>query len=198
MTDFSLTDLGQQVDRLASKDAIRELVTSYAIACDEHDMDRLMGLFTQDAAFDAPNGAMVADGWQAIYDMFIATFKTRGPSYHWTHDVTISIDQSDSNRATGLVLGHAETCPNGVVSIAAMRYVDDYRRESDGVWRFAKRVITFLYYVPVAEFGNGLAQSLRVHIGGDKIAADYPEHLPVWQAFTDEHGPIEGWNPEDA
>ena len=183
--------LEQRLDRLESNEAIRNIITAYAIACDEHDMPRLMNLFTDDAAFDAPNGSMVADGKTAIREMFINTFRIRGPAYHWTHDTTIEIDADDPNRACGLVLSHAETTPNGVVSIAAMRYQDDYRREPDGQWRFSKRVISFLYYVPAADFSQGLNQSHRVSIGGALIGADYPEKLPVWNEFIDAHGPLE-------
>jgi len=123
--------------------------------------------------------------------LFEKTFKIRGPAYHWTHDVTLEIDTADPNRGTGLVLSHAETTPNGVVSIAAMRYQDDYRRESDGQWRFAKRVISFLYYVPASDYSQGLNHPDRVVMGGSRLKADYPEALPAWQAFIDAHGPLD-------
>ena len=186
-----LATLESRLDRLESIEAIRQIITAYAIACDEHDMPRLMNLFTDDAAFDAPNGSMVAQGKSAIQDMFINTFRIRGPAYHWTHDTTIRINPDNPNLATGLVLSHAETTPNGIVSIAAMRYQDDYQREDDGQWRFNKRIITFLYYVPAADFANGLNQTNRVSIGGALIGADYPEKLPVWNEFIDAHGPLE-------
>ena len=188
-----MSDLDQilaRLDRLESKDAIRELATAYAIACDEHDMPRLTSLFTEDAEFDAPNGAMVAKGKAEIVSMFERTFKIRGPAYHWTHDITISFDESDKDRATGLVLSHAETSPNGVVSIAAMRYADEYARES-GQWRFARREIQFLYYVPAADYTQSLNQEKRVIMGGEKLPADYPERLPAWQEFIDQHGPLD-------
>ena len=190
-TTATLASLAARLDRLESKDAIRDIVTAYAIACDEHDMPRLMNLFTMDACFDAPNGSMVANGKAAIQTLFEKTFKIRGPAYHWTHDVTLEIDSADPDRGTGLVLSHAETTPNGVVSIAAMRYQDDYRRESDGQWRFAKRVISFLYYVPASDYSQGLNHPDRVVMGGNRLKADYPEALPAWQAFIDAHGPLD-------
>lgn len=183
-----LDEIRDRLDRLESKDAIRHIVSDYAIACDEHDLPRLMNLFTDDAVFDAPNGAMVANGRSAIERMFVATFRVRGPGYHWTHDVTVDIDVADPNAATGLVLSHAETTPNGVVSIAAMRYADRYRREGDGRWRFSKRVISFFYYVPAAEYASSLGDLTRVVIGGERLPADYPERLPVWREFNDRHG----------
>ena len=181
-----IEQLLRRVDRLESKEAIRALVTAYAIACDEHDMPRLVSLFTEDARFDSPNGAMVATGRDAIEAMFIETFKIRGPAFHWTHDVTVEIDPNDPDKASGLVYSHAETTPNGVVSLAAMKYHDEYRRES-GHWRFAKRTISFLYYVPATEYVDGLNSEQRVVIGGERLPADYPEALPAWQAFNREH-----------
>ena len=48
-TAVTLASLAARLDRLESKDAIRDIATTYAIACDEHDMPRLMNLFTVDA-----------------------------------------------------------------------------------------------------------------------------------------------------
>jgi ketosteroid isomerase-like protein len=188
--DTDIQSLLARIDRLESKDAIRELVTTYAIACDEHDMPRLTECFTEDACFDSPNGAMIANGRADIVRMFEETFKIRGPAYHWTHDVTIQMHPTDPNLASGLVLSHAETSPNGVVSIAAMRYQDDYRREADQ-WRFAHRVITFLYYVPAAEYSESLNRPDRVIMGGERHLADYPENLACWQDFVTAHGPLQ-------
>ncbi len=180
MTD--LKSLEDRIDRLESKDAIRALVTDYAIACDIHDMPWLMSLFTEDARFGSPNGKMVSTGREAIREMFINTFKIRGPAYHWTHDVKVTIDPDDANKASALVHAHAETTPNGVVSIAAMKYHDTYRREG-GVWRFLTREIKFLYYIPYAEYGTALNRENRVLMGGDLMPADYPEKLEAWQDY---------------
>jgi uncharacterized protein (TIGR02246 family) len=179
---IDLESLVLRVDRLESKEAIRTLVTDYAVACDLHDIPRLANLFTEDARFGSPNGKMVSTGRSAIREMFINTFRIRGPAYHWTHDVQISMDEGNPDRATGLVHSHAETTPNGVVSIAAMKYHDQYRRD-EGIWRFLVREITFLYYVPYTEYGNALNQKNRVLMGGDLMPADYPENLQPWKDY---------------
>lgn len=181
-----IESLKAQIDRLESRFAISDLITAYAIACDEHDMPRLSSLFTADAVFDSPSGAMVAHGREAITAMFIELFKIRGPAFHWTHDHTISIDADNPDRASGLVLSHAETCPGQVVSLAAMRYNDEYRRER-GRWHIAKRVINFLYYVPVTEFPGVLNERNRLTMRGQRLPADYPESLACWQAFHRQH-----------
>ena len=190
MTTSDLNNMMQRLDQLESKDAIRALCTSYAVACDEHDMPRLMSLFTADACFTAPNGSMVAQGRDAIETMFIETFKTRGPAFHWTHDIVVTIDDASPDKATGLVLSHAETSPNGTVSLAAMRYRDNYERQN-GRWQFARREISFLYYVPATEYASGLNNADRVFMGDRRMPADYPESLPHWQAFIAEHGPLQ-------
>jgi ketosteroid isomerase-like protein len=182
----NLDALAARIDRLESRHEIAALVTAYAIACDEHDMPRLTGLFTTDACFDSPSGAMVAHSRAEIEAMFIELFKVRGPAFHWTHDHHVDFDERDPNRASGLVLSHAETCPDGTVSLAAMRYTDDYRREN-GVWRFAQRVIRFLYYVPVTEYATVLNERKRLTLRGERVDADYPESLAAWQAFHTQH-----------
>ena len=178
--------LKRSIDRLESRFAISDLVTAYAIACDEHDMPRLTGLFTNDAVFDSPSGVMVAHGRAAIEVMFIELFKVRGPAFHWTHDHSVTFDESDSDRASGLVLSHAETCPSQTVSLAAMRYYDEYRREQ-GRWLIARRSIHFLYYVPVTEFSTALKARDRLVVRGQRLPADFPETLAAWRDFHARH-----------
>ncbi|HSV84220.1 MAG TPA: nuclear transport factor 2 family protein [Ramlibacter sp.] len=184
MTD--LADLQRRIEKLEARAEIAELASAYAVACDEHDMARLLGLFTEDARFDSPSKLMMASGRAEIEAMFIRMFKVRGPGYHWTHDLFVTPDPRDPNRATGRVLSHAETCPNEEGSLAAMRYDDDYRRV-DGRWLFARRTINFLYYVPVRDYAQVFSSPARVTVGGTKLPADYPENLPAWQAFERQH-----------
>jgi len=170
----------RRIDRLESRHQIAELVGNYARACDEHDIDTLAAIFTEDGEIDSPSHLLEARGRKGIRATFLPRYKIRGPSYHWTHDHKLAFDDDDENHATGLVLGHAETCPNGTVSIAAMRYADDYRR-IDGRWLFARRTLTFLYYVPVTEYATVLATPLRLAVGSTRLPGDYPESLESWQ-----------------
>jgi len=178
-----LEELRRRVERLESRAEISELISAYAIACDEHDIPRLASLFTEDAVFDTPSKLMVANGRKGIVDMFIKVLGIRGPGYHWTHDHFIKVDPANPDRATGLVLSHAETTPNKRPSLAAMKYEDKYRKV-DGRWHFEKRVLSFLYYVPVAEYPTALNDERRlVTPTGERMKADYPESLACWKAF---------------
>lgn len=184
MTDIA--SLERRIDRIESRFAIQELVTAYCEACDEHDMLRLAGLFTEDAVFDSPSGVLRAAGRDAIAEMFVGAFRVRGPGYHWTHDLTVGFDDSDPDSATGLVASHAETFVNGVASLAAMKYDDEFRRV-DGRWLFSKRVIRFLYYVPAERYLEALKNRERLCFEGAWFEADYPEDLPAWKAFEREY-----------
>jgi ketosteroid isomerase-like protein len=181
----SIEELESRVDRLESRASIRELVTNYAVACDEHDIPKLQNLFTLDAVFKSPSSFMQSAGREAIAAMFIEVLKTRGPGYHWTHDLIVNFGD-DENSASGIVYSHAETTPNGVVSIAAMKYQDKYRRES-GVWYFSEREIHFFYYVPMTEYIETLNRQERLYVGRDKRAADFPESSQGWKDFENNY-----------
>jgi uncharacterized protein (TIGR02246 family) len=186
MNSSDAAALAERVARLEARNEITELVTAYAVACDVHDIPALSALFTPDAEFDSPSGLMVAKGREAIAGMFVALFRVRGPAYHWTHDVIVRMDRDDPDRAQGVVYSHAETTPNSVVSLAAMRYDDQYLRR-DGEWRFRRRTISFLYYVPAAEYPDGLNRTDRLVFGDRRLSADYPETLASWRDFEQRH-----------
>jgi uncharacterized protein (TIGR02246 family) len=177
----SLEELEARVDRLEARTAIQELITNYAVSCDEHDIPKLQNLFTEDAVFKSPSSFLESTGREAITSMFIEVLKKRGPGYHWTHDLIVRFDD-DQNTATGNVYSHAETTPDGVVSIAAMKYIDKYARES-GVWRFSEREIHFFYYVPMREYIETLNTQERLYVGPNKCSADFPESLASWKSF---------------
>ena len=181
------SNLAARVARLEARAEIGELVTRYAIACDEHDIPHLQSLFTEDAVFDSPNGMMRANGRREIIDMFCEVLATRGPGYHWTHDHIIRFDRGSEEAASGLLLSHAETSRSGSHGISAMKYDDEYRRE-EGQWRFCKRSISFLYYVPVSEYDGVLTRKDRVVAGDRRLAGDYPETLDAWRDFDAKYG----------
>lgn len=183
-----------RLDELESRARLRELQTRYCIAADDRNMPALSALFTDDIHIESRDGAMQARGRADVMAMFDRLFLIRGPSFHWTHDVLLEFDPSDRNRATGLVLAHAETTPNGVASVAALRYEDVYRREGS-TWRFASRFLQFLYYMPMSEFVGRFPTAKRIGIHGGWYEADYPESLPSWQAWAAAHRPKDDAQP---
>lgn len=174
--------LERRIERIESRFAIEELISAYCVACDEHDIPRLGALFTEDAVYESPSGVMRSAGREEIIEMFVRAFRVRGPGYHWTHDLFIRFDEDNPDAARGTVSSHAETSVNGVASLAAMKYDDEYRH-LDGQWLFAHRSIRFLYYVPAENYLQALKKRKRLCFEGDWFEADYPENLAPWQEF---------------
>ena len=181
---MEIKDLALRLDRLESKEEIKELVSKYAEACDQQDLKYLEGLFTKDAEFFSPNGMLQSKGRQNIIEMYKEVFQTRGPSFHWTHDVRVNLNFKDISKASGTVYSHAETTRDGIASLAAMRYDDEYSND-EGNWKFCKRVINFFYYVKTSEYVDDLTETLRVNGVNAKVPADIPESVPAWIEFQE-------------
>jgi ketosteroid isomerase-like protein len=181
-------DFEKRLDRVESRTAIVEMCTAYGIACDFRDMRKLASLFTDDVVIRSVNGSMNARGIDAAIAMFNRMFMIRGPAYHWTHDRIVIFDDADRDAAQGIILSHAETTPNGIPSLAGLRYHDRYRRIA-GRWYFAERLLSFLYYVPLTEYVQRLPESARVSANGQWHAADYPESDAAWREWHAAHRP---------
>lgn len=185
---MSIPDLATRLDRIESRIAIEDLCLRYCLACDDRDIAALGACFTDDVSISATNGSMKAGGREAALAMFNAMFAVRGPGFHWTHDRRIRFDENDADRATGLILAHAETCPAGRVSVAGIRYSDSYRREEDR-WLFAARVLDFVYYLPLEDYPARFSRRERVLIPSGWAPADFPEGAESWARW---HGAAAG------
>lgn len=182
MTDHALLT---RIDRVESRAAISEIVAKYCKACDDRDVPLLRALFTDDAVVRSNDGVMTSDGIDAVMKMYGGRFEVLGISAHWTHDHIIAFDDTDTERATGEIFGHAEAHRNGQTLVTSLRYQDVYRREG-GVWKFASRTLAFLYYVPVGEYAEALGSRDRQRAYGDRRPADYPESFASWTSWKDD------------
>jgi ketosteroid isomerase-like protein len=151
--------LDERVDRLESDVAIRELVSRYCVTMDDRDLTAAPLLFTPDARVFSRDGVMDARGLDAILDLYRARFAALGPSLHVTHDHLVTFESADAAR--GLVSSHAEVWRNEKAQIAALRYLDQYRR-LDGQWRFAERELLFFYYLEPQDYAEVLGKRHRV------------------------------------
>ncbi|HVO44960.1 MAG TPA: nuclear transport factor 2 family protein [Steroidobacteraceae bacterium] len=180
MTVISMT-LEQRVRRLEDRAELRELAARYCVAVDDRDIDSLGALFTADGGFRSQDGVMNAQGRAAVLEQFRGRFAALKVTNHVSHEQILTFG-TDPDSATGLVTSHAEVWRNGRALIAALRYQDTYRREQ-GSWRFADRLLAFLYYLPVDEYVEGLGSRLRMRAYADQRPADYPESLPAWKHY---------------
>jgi ketosteroid isomerase-like protein len=168
---------------LESRVQIDQLIARYGFAVDNRELAQLAGCFTADAVVRSLDGMMNATGPAAIMEMFRGRFAVLGPTFHFTHDRIVDFDANDLHSASGIVAAHAEVLRNGETMLAAIRYQDRYREEF-GHWRIAKRVLSFMYYTPAAQYLETMKSALRQRAYGDQRPADWPEALASWRNYS--------------
>jgi ketosteroid isomerase-like protein len=174
--------LEQRIRRLEDRAEIGELIARYALVMDNRDVAALPDLFTSDVVVRSAGGGMNAVGRDAVVELFLARFRILGPSNHVTHDRIITFDDGNPDRATGLVVAHAEMRVGDTPMVAAIRYVDTYRREH-GRWRIAERQLHFMYYVPATGYIPAFEprDAMRDRTGEAAAAKDWSEQLALWK-----------------
>ena len=176
--------LERRIRRLEDRVEIGELIARYGLVMDDRDLTAMPSLFTPDVTIRSADGVMNATGRDTVVALFRGRFAVLGPSNHVTHDRIVAFDDADPDRATGIVLSHAEMNRRGGPMIAAIRYHDEYRRH-EGRWKFASRLLSFFYYLPSDQYldalGPGLAKRNRAY--DEPRAADWPEPLATWRQY---------------
>lgn len=131
------------LQELIDKDAIRELVLLYSRGVDRKDGALLRDLYTEDATdthgdtFDGPA--------EAYCDFLEKSFPYMPYSGHHVCNHMISVDGDVGNGEVYALAYHMIPGRDGgkIEDFMAVRYIDNYRRSSDGKWRFSKRVVTY-------------------------------------------------------
>jgi ketosteroid isomerase-like protein len=182
--------LEDRIRRLEDQAEIRQLVSRYCFVVDDRDLEGIGDCFVADGRFRSADGVMDAQGRDAIIDQYHGRFAVLGPGIHVTHDQIVGFDDADPDRATGRVSCSAELMRLGNPMLAALRYEDEYRRDADGRWRFADRLLLFFYYLDAREYADGLGSLHRNRAYAEPAPADFPEQLDSWQRYYAEH-PVE-------
>lgn len=166
-----LAVLENRVQELEDRDQIKQLAVRYGDVVDAHDAAGLRAQFTEDARWYWVNGVVDAQGIEAVMDALAGRWDTILGSFHVTHGHAVDMDPNDPDRATGLLLSHAEVLRENNPMISAVRYDDVYRRVS-GEWLFAERKLSFYYYVNASTYVGDLVSGTPVNAVGTKLAAD--------------------------
>ena len=142
-----------RIQRLEDIEAIRNLKSRYAAACDDgYDANRIAELFTEDAVWDG--GSLgVAEGRESIRSFFE---KASDAIPFAIHHVTNPAIEVDGDRATGSwYLWQPCVFADGDRAVwMAGPYRDSFRREA-GEWRFERLEIRMRMVAPnIAGFGE--------------------------------------------
>lgn len=178
--------LERRIQRIEDRTAIQDLAVLYGYIMDERDEDGIRKIFCEDGMLRSADGVFAANGIDEIVTTYLGRFKALGPTNHFTHGHVVRFDDSDPDVAYGQLASHAEVVRDGKAMVVALRYQDVYRRTSTG-WRFADRLMSYMYYTEVTEYADVLGRDLRVRAYGDERPGDWPElltkgHPPEWLA----------------
>src|SRR3954468_19567584 len=171
--------MGAEVQRLADRFEIENLLARYSMARDDRDLPALLATFADGAEFVRTEAAL--RGLPEIEAMFRRSFDRFGLTLHTVHLPAIDVLGPDS--ATGLVNGHAELVVDGTLFLAAYRYADRYRKAGER-WTFARRHLGFLYAVPADRYAEALADPRPIQWPGappregDYPSRPHPEAIP--------------------
>lgn len=144
-------DIATRLARLEARAEITDLVSRYFHGIDHRAFDTVARLFARDGRIETPSG-LGATGTAALAEFFETRISNYELTYHYPHSVLVSLE--DDGTATGIVDAHAEHGIGGTCVIAAVRYDDAYVIE-DGIWRFARRALSFRYFLPWDELATG-------------------------------------------
>jgi len=164
------------LDRLASTEAIRQLVARYALATDSRDLDMLVGLFVDDVLVGADERGRVA--LRAFFDR---SLRDVGVTILYVGNHVIDFD--DPDHAHGVVYCRGEIQVDDRWIVQAIQYRDTYVRR-DGAWYFVRRRHLLWYGAELGESPVGLppANWPEHHTGKGEL----PDAWDTWRDFWDE------------
>tara|TARA_B100001778_G_scaffold183293_1_gene150937 strand:+ start:1763 stop:2305 length:543 start_codon:yes stop_codon:yes gene_type:complete len=178
-------ELQKRIERLESRESIRNLVADYSMAVDDRDIDTIGTLFAEKGVFGHADGSAVMHGRQAIVDFYNGRLGDMGPTYHYPHSHKITF--TAANTAEGIVLAHAELSQEGKTYYTGLRYYDKYQQQ-DRNWVFEERLLKFLFFMPMEDLvRDGLTQTNRKRFPGQgELPTDLPEMQESWIKFLTE------------
>lgn len=131
------------INTLLDKEAIRELALLYCRGVDRKDAALLRTLYTEDGT--DTHGDTYDGSAEGYVDFLEKSFPYLKYSGHHICNHLISVDGDEGEGEVCALAFHI--IPDGkggyVEDFMCVRYLDHYRKEADGRWRFAQRVVTY-------------------------------------------------------
>jgi ketosteroid isomerase-like protein len=133
----------EALQTLIAKEQIRELALLYSRGVDRKDVELLKTLYTKDGTDHH------GDRFSGSADDYIKFLERSMPHMPMSgHHICNHLISVSGNEGEGEVYAIAfHVLPDGkggyVEDLMCVRYIDRYRKEADGRWRFVTRVVTF-------------------------------------------------------
>lgn len=173
------SEILRRLDRIESRDEIRQLISKYSLALDMRDMDAMANLFVADVP---AGGGRV--GRQALRDWLDETMRKQfdGTSHHVG---TTIIEFVDPDNAVGVVYSKNEHETGAEWVIMQMMYYDTYRRDA-GRWYFRRRQPLYWYATDLNRPPVG--QRKMRWPGREPYEGAFHALFPSWKEFWSRQG----------
>lgn len=131
------------LETLLAKEEIRELALLYSRGVDRKDGPLLRTLYTTDAT--DTHGDTFDGNAKDYVDFLERSFPYMPYSGHHVCNHLISVSGDTGHGEVYAIAYHIIPDGNGgwLEDLMSVRYIDNYRKEADGRWRFSKRVVTY-------------------------------------------------------
>lgn len=173
----------RRLDRIESRDEIRQLISKYSLSLDMRDMDAMAGLFVPDVKVGKG-----LSGRQALRNWLDDTMRKQfdGTSHHVG---TTIIEFLSPDEAVGVVYSKNEHETGAEWVIMQMMYYDRYVR-IDGRWYFARRQPLYWYATDLNKAPVG-SRKMRWP-GREPYEGSFHALFPSWDEYWDRGGPNDG------
>lgn len=173
----------RRLDRIESRDEIRQLISKYSLALDMRDMAAMAGLFLPDVKVGKDSY-----GREALRDWLDQTMRQQfdGTSHHVG---TTIIELLGPDEAVGVVYSKNEHETGAEWVIMQMMYYDRYERR-DGRWYFARRQPLYWYATDLNKPPIG-SRKMRWP-GREPYEGSFHALFPSWKEYWDRGGPEDG------
>jgi hypothetical protein len=167
-------ELAQRIDRLESREQIRNLVARYAVLIDSRDLDALVDLFVEDVRVTRETRGR--EVMKTLIDSLVRQFTT---SVHFVGAQTLEF--LDDDHAEGVVYCKAEHEYGDEWIVMAIQYWDRYERR-DGTWMFTGRQIQHWYATDMNDRPTGPDKTRWPVTGAETLPHAYGSWHRFWQA----------------
>ncbi len=146
--DGLVKELLQRIDRLESRQAMRDLVTDYCQGFDRGDYGRFLSIWWEDCVWDIgpPFGSFTGHAGieKAVKEVLWPVWRE---THHLASNLKIAFQDADNARGECDVDCMGAT-RDDVVQMISATYRDHFQRRG-GVWKIARRDVTIHYFNPI-------------------------------------------------
>jgi len=144
-------ELENRIELLETRNALLDLISSYAQGFDNQDPELLRATFREDAALDLGEAWGRHEGIDAILGAADSFWTAAPHMHHWMANPLLEIDLEAGTASAWTALNCLCTYLETGTAHIGGRYHDTFRR-TDGRWWITERVFDLQFYVPLSEW----------------------------------------------